>query len=198
MMGALLAWRIGLPLKRLVVATNENDEVPVYFRQGSYKTIVPSRNCISSAMNVGHPSNMARVVDLYGGYKDETGMIIREPDIEKMRRDVTAVSISDSRTTATIKDVYARHKIILEPHGAAGWAGLQQHFLINREDATPETLSISLETAHPAKFPDEITKTIGIDPDLPDSMKGQDELKEMIYMVENSYDKFKEFLKTNY
>ena len=198
MMGALLAWRLGLPVKRLVVATNENDEVPVYFRQGSYKTIVPSRNCISSAMNVGHPSNMARVVDLYGGYMDETGMIIREPDIERMRRDVTAVSISDSKTTATIKDVYARHKIILEPHGAAGWAGLQQHFLINREDATPETLSISLETAHPAKFPDEITKTIGIDPELPDSMKGQDELKEMIYMVENSYDKFKEFLKTNY
>jgi threonine synthase len=56
MMGALLAWRTGLPVKRLVVATNENDEVPVYFRQGYYKTIVPSRNCISSAMNVGHPA----------------------------------------------------------------------------------------------------------------------------------------------
>jgi threonine synthase len=141
---------------------------------------------------------MARVVDLYGGYMDETGMIIREPDIERMRRDVTAVSVSDGKTTATIKDVYARHKIILEPHGAAGWAGLQQNFLINLEDATSETLSISLETAHPAKFPEEITKTIGIDPDLPDSMLGQDNLKEMIYMVENSYDKFKEFLKTNY
>jgi threonine synthase len=198
MMGALLAWRMGLPVKRLVVSTNENDEVPVYLQKGVYSIIVPSRNCISSAMNVGHPSNMARVTDLYGGKMDEKGMISREPDIEKMRREISAVSITDEETFETIKHLYSKYKIIVEPHGAAGWAGLMADFKINPSDAVPGQLCVSLETAHPAKFPDEIKRAAGFDPELPQSMKGLDGLKETVFRIANSYDKFKEFLKSNY
>ncbi|MBN2481330.1 MAG: threonine synthase [Bacteroidales bacterium] len=197
-MGGLLAWRMGLPVKRFVIATNENDEVPVYWQSGSYKTIVPSRNCISSAMNVGHPSNMARVVTLYGGMMDEAGNIVKEPDIEQMRKDIYAVSISDKKTVETIAGVYNKHQIILEPHGAAGWAGLMENFSVNPEDADPGQLCISLETAHPAKFPDEIRRVIGIDPELPPAMKGLDQRKETFMRLDNDYKLFKEFLKDNY
>jgi threonine synthase len=68
MMGAIIAWRMGLPIARLVVATNANDEFPIFVRTGEYRKIVPSRVCISNAMNVGHPSNLARLVDAYGGW----------------------------------------------------------------------------------------------------------------------------------
>ncbi|MCU0277190.1 MAG: threonine synthase, partial [Acidobacteria bacterium] len=64
MMGAVLALRMGLPVHRLIIATNENDEFPKYVNSGLYHAIEPSRNCISSAMNVGHPSNLARLIDL--------------------------------------------------------------------------------------------------------------------------------------
>lgn len=197
-MGGLLAWNMGLPVKRFVIATNENDEVPVYWKSGDYQTIVPSRNCISSAMNVGHPSNMARVVALYGGMMDETGKIIREPDIKRMRKDIAAVSITDEETLQTISEVYQRHKVILEPHGAAGWAGLRGNFGLHPEDAEPDQLCISLETAHPAKFPEEIRRVIGIDPELPPSMEGLDHLEETFDKLENNYETFKDYLIKNY
>ncbi len=77
LMGGLLAMRSGLPVARFVVATNANDEVPRFLATGRYEKIVPSRKCISNAMNVGHPSNLARVVELYGGHLDEVGQIDR-------------------------------------------------------------------------------------------------------------------------
>ena len=76
MMGGLIAWRMGLPVDRCVIATNANDEFPIFLKTSKYQKIVPSRVCISNAMNVGHPSNLARVVDLYGGMMDETGKIL--------------------------------------------------------------------------------------------------------------------------
>jgi len=197
-MGGLLAWKMGLPVKRFVIATNENDEVPVYWQSGHYQTIVPSRNCISSAMNVGHPSNIARVVALYGGVMDETGRIVAEPDISRMRKDICAVSISDAKTLETIAEVYQRHKITLEPHGAAGWAGLGENFILHPEDAEPDQLCISLETAHPAKFPEEIRRVTGIDPALPPSMEGLDTLEETYDKMENDYNAFKKYLKENF
>ncbi|MBN1159105.1 MAG: threonine synthase [Bacteroidales bacterium] len=197
-MGGLLAWKMGLPVRRFVVATNENDEVPVYWQTGSYKSIVPSRNCISSAMNVGHPSNMARLVTLYGGMMDETGKIMKDPDVEQMRRDIFAISISDKKTIETIAGVYNKHKVILEPHGAAGWAGLLEDFRVHPRDADPGQLCVSLETAHPAKFPDEIRRVIGIDPELPPSMKGLDQMEETYDKLDNNYEIFKEYLKDNY
>lgn len=197
-MGGLLAWKMGLPVKRFIIATNENDEVPVYWQSGTYETIIPSRNCISSAMNVGHPSNMARIVTLYSGIMDETGHIIKNPDIEQMRKDIHAVSISDEKTVQTIYNVYKKHHIIIEPHGAAGWAGLLDYFSKNPDDVIPEQLCISLETAHPAKFPEEIRRVIGIDPELPSSMKGLDQMEEEYDRLEYDYELFKEYLRENY
>jgi threonine synthase len=183
MMGGLLAKRMGLPVKKFIIATNENDEVPIYWQTGNYATIIPSRNCVSSAMNVGHPSNMARVVSLYGGVMDEKGTIIREPDIRQMHEDIHAVSISDKQ-----------YKVLLEPHGAAGWAGLHDYFSASPADVNPDQLAVSLETAHPAKFPDEIRHLLGIDPVLPPSLEGLDKLEETFDKLENNYSQFKKYL----
>jgi threonine synthase len=87
MMGGVLAMKMGLPVKRFIIATNDNDEFPKYVRTGTYDKIVPSKNCISSAMNVGHPSNLARLVALYGGMMDETGKIFKPADMQMMRQD---------------------------------------------------------------------------------------------------------------
>ena len=117
---------MGLPISRIVIATNANDEVPRFLATGRYEKIVPSRVCISNAMNVGHPSNLARLVDLYGGWMDETGALREPPDMDALRRDLFAVSVSDEETRATIQETWKRHGVVLEPHGAVGWAGLER------------------------------------------------------------------------
>ena len=198
LMGGIIAKHIGLPVKRFVVSTNANDEVPVYFKDGSYKTIVPSRNCISSAMNVGHPSNMARIIDLYGGVMDEKGNISEPPDVQRLKSDIYAVSIKDDETKTTIKNVFERHKILLEPHGAVGWAGLLQFFNNNPADNFHDQLTVTLETAHPAKFPKEINEILHIDPALPPSLANLDEKEEIMVAMKNDYNKFKGYLIKNF
>ncbi len=88
MMGGMLAVKMGLPVKKFIIATNENDEFPEFLNTGIYKKIVPSKNCISSAMNVGHPSNLARLVALYGGVMDELGEISKMPDMDLMNQEI--------------------------------------------------------------------------------------------------------------
>jgi threonine synthase len=196
MMGAILAMRMGLPVKRLVIATNENDEFPKYVASGTYRPIEPSRNCISSAMNVGHPSNLARLIDLYGGRMDEKGGISAVADMERLRREIFAVSVNDDETRQTIRDAYEQHSLLLEPHGAVGWAGLQK--FLNQEKSPPQPLCVSLETAHPAKFPEEIRAILGFDPPLPPSLAGLEAKKESFASMANDYPAFREFLKNRY
>jgi len=190
MMGGLIAWRMGLPVSQYVIATNANDEFPIYLKTGKYKKIVPSRVCISNAMNVGHPSNLARVVALYGGTMDESGNVISAPNFEKMRKELFAVSIDDEETRQTIKETYMKHGVILEPHGAVAWAGLMHYRKLNDK---PD-LAISIETAHPAKFPEEITKIIGLEPELPPSLQDLDKKKEDYSSIPKDYNQFKKIL----
>ncbi len=196
LMGGLLAWRLGLPVARFVVATNANDEVPRFLASGRYEKIVPSLRCISNAMNVGHPSNLARIVDLYGGWMDEQGVLKQQPDLDAMRRDLYAVSIADDHTRHTIIEAHRDHGALLEPHGAVGWAGLLSFLRDHPEHgATP---AISLETAHPAKFPEEIRGLLGLEPDLPASLQGLDALPEHHRAIDTDYRAFKDFLITEY
>ncbi len=192
LMGGLIASRMGLPVKRFVVATNENGEVPEFLGTGIYNPIDPSINCISSAMNVGHPSNLSRIVALYGGIMDENGMLIKLPDMNLLRKQLAGISISDSDTRKTINDTLIRYEILLEPHGAVAWKGLMEYL---KDFSEPEgQLSVSLETAHPAKFPEEILKITGKNPDLPVSLSGLENKDESYIRLENSYEKLKAIL----
>ena len=194
LMGGILAKQMGLPVEKFVIATNENDEVPVYFRSGSYKTIEPSRNCISSAMNVGHPSNMARIITLYGGQMDEKGNILKEPDVAKLKNDMTAYSATDEATRQTISEAYSSYNLLLEPHGAVGWKGLHDFYTENPSYKNPYQLTVTLETAHPAKFPQEIQSILNIEPELPASLSQLDNKTEEMTDMPNNYEAFKTYL----
>ncbi len=198
LMGGLIALKMGLPVRKFIVSTNENDEVPEYFKSGNYKTIVPSLNCISSAMNVGHPSNMARIVALYGGMMNEKGVVVKQPDLIKMKNDMFAISVNDDKTRQTIKEVYNTYNVILEPHGSVGWAGMSHYIEANPELNDPKQVAVSLETAHPAKFPYEIQKILGFDPELPPSLTGLDYKEERYDQMDNNYNEFRELLKEYY
>jgi threonine synthase len=192
MMGALLARRMGVPISRVVVATNSNDEVPEYLRTGVYRKIDPSRVCLSNAMNVGHPSNLARVVSLYGGRMDETGTVSRPPDMDAMRRDLFAVSVSDAETRDAIRAAWRDHRLLLEPHGAVGWVGLQRYLDLRTNGNPP--LCVSVETAHPAKFPEEIERLLGFAPEIPPGLRGLEEAGESFHRMPADYGAFRAFL----
>lgn len=194
--GGLIAMSMGLPVKKFIVATNENDEFPKFVESGIYEKLVPSRNCISSAMNVGHPSNIPRLVALYGGNMDEQGVINTAPDLDRIRKDMYAVSINDVETEAMIKDAYEEYGLLLEPHGSVSWAGLKRYLKETGEHM--DQLCISLETAHPAKFPEKIREILSLDPELPPSLQGLEEKKESYEHLPEGYPSFKAFLRDNY
>jgi threonine synthase len=144
-------------------------------------------------MNVGHPSNLARLVDLYGGIMDEKGNILKPADMETMRKEIYSISITEEQTRKTIKETYDTYGVVLEPHGAVGWAGLMD-YLKAEPSTVPDQLCVSLETAHPAKFPQEIMKILSIDPELPQSLKGIEEKPELFGEISNEYEDFKKYL----
>ena len=198
MMGGVLAMKMGLPVKRFIISVNENDEFPGYLNTGDYRKIEPSRNCISSAMNVGHPSNLARLVALYGGVMDEKGFISKQADLSLMQKELYSMSITDEMTRQTIKETWENHNVLLEPHGAVGWAGLNAFLADEGKDSEREQLFISLETAHPAKFPEEINHLLGFDPELPPSLQGIEEKAESYGTMKNDYSAFKAHLVNQY
>jgi threonine synthase len=195
MMGAIIAKRIGIPIAHLIIATNANDEVPRFVESGRYTKISPSRVCISNAMNVGHPSNLARLVDAYGGWMDETGEVRKQADMEAMRRDLFAVSVDDDATRATIQQAHQRFGVVLEPHGAVGWAGLER--LVAKQPQVKDALAISVETAHPAKFPEEIQALLGLTPEVPPSLAGIEERAEKFETINSEYGPFRDFLRAH-
>jgi threonine synthase len=208
MMGAIVAKQIGLPVKKLIIPVNANDEFPRFLASGRYQKIVPSRNSVSNAMNVGHPSNLARLVAIYGGWMDETGKIHRTPDLDAMRRDLFSTSVSDERTRATIKEVWNKYELLLEAHGAVAWRGFQDWLeseqfgvpalagsdRLKAELQTGDVPCVILETANPAKFPEEIEKTIGFAPDVPPAMTAAIKLPEDFDRMSADYGKFREYL----
>jgi len=191
-LGCEFGRRMGLPAHKIIMAVNENDEFPRYLNNGHYQKLSPSKACISNAMNVGHPSNLARFFDLYGGTVDKSGKVYKYPDLNKMKTNLFSVSVSDQKTRDTIKSVYEKYNVVLEPHGAVGWAGLESYYQGNGD----YPLCISLETAHPSKFPEEIKSLLGFDPELPESMKDVDGRKGCPIRIENDYLKLKKFLES--
>jgi threonine synthase len=182
------AWRMGKPNRRIIVATNENDEFPVFMETGVYRPI-KSKNCLSNAMNVGNPSNMRRLFHLYGGEIGSDGVVRRMPDLEKMRRDAVSFYITDDLTRATAEEAWRNHGIVLEPHGAVSYAALTRYEMLTGDDG----LRVSTETAHPAKFPG-FLRDLGIEFDVPETLKGLEEARSNSLEMSGEYEEFKEFL----
>ena len=185
---------MGLPVEKFILSTNENDEVPEFLRTGIYKSIVPSVNCISSAMNVGHPSNLSRIVALFDGMMDEAGIIHKEPDMMRMRDELFGISVRDDETRETIARIFSDFGILLEPHGAIAWHGVNEYLRLNKTDDGERKLCISLETAHPAKFPEELRQIIKIEPPLPHSLAGLEGKTENYITLDNNYEMVRNFI----
>ncbi|MCX6335148.1 MAG: threonine synthase [Bacteroidia bacterium] len=194
LMGGLMAREMGLSVSRFIISTNRNNEVPEYLKTGIYKIIAPSYNCISSAMNVGHPSNLARIIAMYGGVMNEKGILLKAPDIERIRKDFFGASVTDEETRNTISQCYNKHGVLLEPHGAVAWRGIEAFQEQKGSGASGNHIFISLETAHPAKFSDEIKGILGFTPSLPQSLKTTTDKTEEYIKLENDYIKLKNYL----
>ncbi|MBD3187123.1 threonine synthase [Candidatus Bathyarchaeota archaeon] len=190
LMGGLIAKQLGLPVRKFIAAVNANDEFPVFLNTGRYQKVEPSRKALSNAMNVGHPSNLARIVDLYGGIMDHEGKVSKQPDMEMMRSDLYSVSIDDETTRKVIHRVNQEHGYILEPHGAVGWAGIDS-FVQETGNSGP---FVSFETADPAKFPILIREIVGINPDMPRILREMQDKPEQFERIPREYASFKQFL----
>lgn len=148
----LMAKRLGIPFNLFVAATNANDVFPSYLATGDLQPR-PAVHTISSAMDVGNPSNVARLVALYDG------------DLEPLRRDVVGRSFSDAETRECIRDVYVRYGYVLDPHSAVGYLALTEEMTLR-----PDAVGICLATAHPAKFADVVEPLVGRTVPVPDAL----------------------------
>jgi len=191
MMGAVVARQMGLPVRKIIASVNDNDAFPKFLASGVYQKISPSRNSVSNAMNVGHPSNLARLVAVYGGQMDETGKLHRQPDLAAMRRDLFSSSVCDPRTVAGVRDFWNQYKILLEPHGAVAWQGFLDW---NAVEPLGDAPAVIVETANPAKFPVEVEKVVGWPPDVPENMLAALKLPEDFDRLDADYAKFRDYL----
>lgn len=139
----LFAEEMGLPVEQFVAATNRNDVVPVYLKEGEYRPR-SSVATISNAMDVGSPSNFARMESIFGS------------EWERMRSRIAGFAYDDEMTRDTIRRVNAETGYTLEPHGAVGWMAAEAW----RKDH-PEAHTVVLETAHPSKFLDVMEEELG-------------------------------------
>ena len=191
MMGAVVAREMGLPVRKIVASVNDNDAFTKFLATGVYQKISPSRNSVSNAMNVGHPSNLARLVSVYGGRMDETGKIHQMPDLVAMRHDLFSTSVSDQRTREAIHDFWTKYQLLLEPHGAVAWRGFLDWLAVEPLGHAP---AVIIETANPAKFPEEVEKVVGWPPDVPPAMAAAIKLPEDFDRLGADYDAFRNYL----
>lgn len=170
----LIARRMGLPVTKFVAATNSNSVVPEYLNQGKF---VPrsSIQTISNAMDVGNPSNFARMLNLC------------DHSLSKMKTDIIGNSHSEDVTRQMIKDVRERFGYTLDPHGAVGYSGL---ISVLRENQ----IGIFLETAHPAKFLTIVEPIIGSKIEMPERLALYLNRKIDSKKLTKDFELFKEFL----
>jgi threonine synthase len=153
----VLAARMGLPVSRFVAATNANDVLPEYLTTGALRAR-PSVPTLSNAMDVGDPSNFARLERLHAG------------SAATMRTAILGERVSDVETRAAIRDAYARHDRVLDPHGAVAYGAAQRYVAAGGADRGEQV--VALATAHPAKFADAIREELGFEPALPEADRG--------------------------
>ena len=171
---ALFGKRMGLPISRFIAANNANDVFYEYLQTGEYRPR-PSVQTLANAMDVGDPSNFARIYDLYGRSH------------EAISKDISGATYTDEQIAETIRQCLKDTGYLLDPHGACGYRAL-------KENLRPGEVGFFLETAHPAKFKDTVERITGQPVAIPDKlaafMKGQ---KQSVSMTKNFAD-FKAYL----
>lgn len=170
----LIAKRMGLPVKRFIAANNSNDIFYEYLQTGKYNPR-PSVQTIANAMDVGDPSNFARVIDLYNHSADE------------IRKDITGFRYKNAAIAETVKDTFEKTGYLLDPHGACGYQALT-------DGLSKDENGIFLETAHPAKFKETVEEIIGKPIEIPQPLQAFMKGEKKSIGLKNNYDLFKDTL----
>ena len=171
---ALFGHEMGLPIKRFIAANNANDVFYHYLQTGQYEP-QPSKQTLANAMDVGDPSNFARIYDLYGQSHERISSLI------------SGATYSDELIRQTMRQCYEETGYVLDPHGACGYRALQEQLKAGE-------VGVFCETAHPAKFKEKVDDILGIDIAIPERlqafMKGT---KQSVPMTKDFAD-FRQFL----
>ena len=175
--GLFANW-MGLPVKRFIAANNRNDVFLEYLKTGIY-TPRPSVTTIANAMDVGDPSNFARIMDLFDIYEDKHQEICKR---------ISGYRFTDEEIEQTIRYIYKNDGYLLDPHGACGYQALIQKAL--EADET----GVFLETAHPAKFKDTVDRILEADIEIPAKLQAFMKGTKQSIELNKEFDTFKSYL----
>lgn len=172
----LYAKKMGLPVARFIASTNANAVVPEYYTSGVFQPR-PSVATLSNAMDVGNPSNFARIQHLY-------------PTVESLRKDFWTTSVTDQETQDAIRFLFTQYGYVSDPHGAVGFCGFQRY----REQVTPPVHGVILETAHPAKFLETVEPLVSRKIDIPTPLQDCLKKQKNAVLLPADFSALKEFL----
>jgi threonine synthase len=170
----LFAKRMGLPIERFIAANNANSVFYEYLQTGEYNPR-PSIQTIANAMDVGDPSNFARVYDLYN------------KDYKAICQDISGATYSNAQIADTIREVYQKTGYVCDPHGACGYRALA-------EGLKDGEMGVFLETAHPAKFKTTVDEILGTDIEIPAKLQAFMKGTKQSVSMTKEFDDFKAYL----
>jgi threonine synthase len=176
----LLAQRMGLPVHGFIAATNANNIVPEYLKTGRYAPR-PSVRTISNAMDVGNPSNFARMLDLYDSVWNN------------MTKNIHGYAYNDEETRAAVLEIKEKYNYVMDPHGAVAYLAVKDY-----QEENPDTQAIILETAHPAKFKPDMEDIFGHEIEVPERLAKLADKEKVSIEMGIDYDGFKAFLNANF
>ncbi|NDW12198.1 threonine synthase [Bacteroides sp. 214] len=165
---------MGLSIKRFIAANNRNDIFYQYLQTGIY-TPRPSTTTIANAMDVGDPSNFARVLDLY------------KHNHKAITAEISGATYTDEEIRETVKQVYQEENYLLDPHGACGFRAL-------KEDLKPGEIGVFIETAHPAKFLETVEEIVGERVEIPAKLQAFMKGEKKSLPMGKGFEEFKSYL----
>lgn len=174
----LLGWKLGLPVKQFIAATNVNDTVPMFLETGNYEP-KPSVATLSNAMDVGNPSNWTRIMDLFN------------QDSEALKTLVKGYSFNDEQTKEAVKEVFEKFGYAVCPHTAIAWLAVGRW---RKEHPSDKSTAIFLSTAHPCKFPDVYPREMADKITIPDQVKALEGKDKHSVEMGIGFEEFKSYL----
>ena len=174
----LFAKFMGLPVDKFVSAVNSNRVFPEYLATGKFVPR-PSVKTLSNAMDVGNPSNLARIMDLFNNNVSAANDVIFSSGYD------------DAQTVKAIRNIYDKYDYVIDPHGAVGYLSLTEYVESQKEN---NYTGVILETAHPAKFKDAVEEAINSEVKIPERLQESIEKEKKSVVLSNEYSAFKEFL----
>ena len=179
---ALFGHEMGLPIKRFIASNNANDVFYNYLQTGKYEPKA-SVQTLANAMDVGDPSNFARIINLYS----DNGLLSEAETHQRITSLISGATYTDDQIREAMRQCYSETGYILDPHGACGYRALQ-------ENLKPGEVGVFCETAHPAKFKEKVDEILGIDIEIPARLRAFMEGEKQSVEMSKDFADFKAYL----